>query len=72
MKKIIRSTLRLNEQLDYNIKLLANKNRVSENKMKEYLLELGIQVYFQKFDDYFMSQNKMLLEEKNEEINNNI
>ena len=36
MSKVVRSTLRLNDLLDFKIKLLAKRNNLSENSMKEY------------------------------------
>ena len=59
MKKIIRSTLRLDYNLDYKIKLIAKRNRMSENSMKEYLLELGIQRYLEKYDKIFDYDEKI-------------
>lgn len=53
MSKVVRSTLRLNDKLDFKIKLIAKRNNMSENAMKEYLLELGIQTYFKKYDKLF-------------------
>lgn len=67
MKRIVRSTLRLDERLDFKIKFIAKQNNVSENKMKEYLLEIGLQTYFEKYDDYFKRENKKIRkEEKND------
>ena len=63
MKKIVRSTLRLDDRLDFKIKLIAKQNNVSENKMKEYLLEIGLQTYFEKYDDYFKRENKKIRKE---------
>ncbi|MBQ2946363.1 MAG: hypothetical protein IJY25_03940 [Bacilli bacterium] len=63
MKKIVRSTLRLDERLDFKIKFIAKQNNVSENKMKEYLLEIGLQTYFEKYDDYFKRENKKIRKE---------
>lgn len=63
MKKIVRSTLRLDDRLDFKIKLIAKRNNVSENKMKEYLLEIGLQTYFEKYDDYFKNENKKIRKE---------
>lgn len=53
LSKVVRSTLRLNDKLDFKIKLIAKRNNMSENAMKEYLLELGIQTYFKKYDKLF-------------------
>jgi len=67
MKKIIRSTLRIEERLDFKIKLLAKRNRVSVNRMKEYLLELGLQTYLDKYDGYLQVEDiKMKDGERNE------
>jgi len=62
MSKVVRSTLRLNDLLDFKIKLLAKRNNLSENSMKEYLLELGIETYLDKYDSYFQQENCNLLE----------
>ena len=68
MKKIIRSTLRIEERLDFKIKLLAKRNRVSVNRMKEYLLELGLQTYLDKYDGYLQVEDiKMKVGERNED-----
>lgn len=53
LSKVVRSTLRLNDKLDFKIKLIAKRNNMSENAMKEYLLELGIQTYLKKYDKLF-------------------
>lgn len=63
MKRIVRSTLRLDERLDFKIKFIAKQNNVSENKMKEFLLEIGLQTYFEKYDDYFKRENKKIRKE---------
>ena len=67
MSKIVRSTLRLNDLLDFKIKLLAKRNNISENRMKEYLLEIGIKTYLEKYDSYFQQENCNLLEELEED-----
>ncbi|MDO4962781.1 MAG: hypothetical protein Q4E75_01600 [bacterium] len=70
MKKTVRSTLRIDDRLDFKIKLIAKRNNVSENKMKEYLLELGIETYFEKFDNYLKNENIKLIKECNDDSEN--
>lgn len=69
MKKTVRSTLRIEDRLDFQIKLLASRNNMSANKMINYLLELGISTYLERFDNYYQEQNKKL--EQEEDYNDN-
>lgn len=67
IKKLVRTTLRIDNNLKTRIELLAIKNNLSFNKMLIYLLELGYNSYMEKFDKYYEMQNKKIeREEENE------
>ena len=61
---LIRTTLRIDNNLKTRIELLAIKNNISFNKMIIYLIELGYSSYMNKFDKYYENQNKILESEK--------
>lgn len=63
-KGLIRTTLRIDNNLKTRIELLAIKNNISFNKMIIYLIELGYNSYINNFDEYFENQNKLLESEK--------
>ena len=56
---LIRTTLRIDNNLKTRIELLAIKNNISLNKMIIYLIELGYSSYMDKFDKYYENQNKI-------------
>lgn len=60
IKGLIRTTLRIDNNLKTRIELLAIKNNLSFNKMLTYLIELGYNEYVRKFDKYYEEQNKRL------------
>lgn len=64
IKGLIRTTLRIDNNLKTRIGLLAIKNNISFNKMIIYLIELGYSSYMNKFDKYYENQNKILESEK--------
>lgn len=66
VKGLIRTTLRIDNNLKTRIELLSIKNNLSFNKMLTYLIELGYNSYIEKFDKYYEEQNKKL---KNESDN---
>lgn len=66
IKGLVRTTLRIDNNLKTRIELLAVKNNFSFNKMLTYLIELGYNSYMEKFDKYYEKQNKKLKESSNE------
>lgn len=65
IKGLIRTTLRIDNNLKTRIELLAIKNNLSFNKMLVYIIELGYNEYIKKFDKYYEEQNKKLEREDN-------
>ena len=54
IKGLVRTTLRIDNNLKTRIELLAIKNNLSFNKMLVYIIELGYNEYIQKFDKYYL------------------
>ena len=50
VKGLVRTTLRIDNNLKTRIELLAIKNNLSFNKMLTYLIELGYNSYMEKFE----------------------
>ena len=67
LRRNIRTTLRIDNNLKTRIQLLAIKNNLSFNKMITYIIEIGYEIYLEKFDKYYEMQDKKI---RNEEINN--
>lgn len=68
IKGLVRTTLRIDNNLKTRIELLAIKNNLSFNKMLIYIIELGYNSYMEKFDKYYEMQNKIIeSEEQNEQ-----
>lgn len=68
IKGLVRTTLRIDNNLKIRIELLAIKNNLSFNKMLIYIIELGYNSYMEKFDKYYEMQNKKIeSEEQNEQ-----
>lgn len=65
IKGLVRTTLRIDNNLKTRIELLAIKNNLSFNKMLVYIIELGYNEYIKKFDKYYEEQNKKLERENN-------
>ena len=65
IKSLVRTTLRIDNNLKTRIGLLAIKNNLSFNKMLVYIIELGYNEYIKKFDKYYEEQNKKLEREDN-------
>lgn len=65
IKGLVRTTLRIDNNLKTRIELLAIKNNLSFNKMLVYIIELGYNEYIRKFDKYYEEQNKKLGREDN-------
>ena len=64
VKGLVRTTLRIDNNLKTRIELLAIKNNLSFNKMLTYLIELGYNSYIEKFDKYYEMQNKKIEREE--------
>lgn len=67
VKGLVRTTLRIDNNLKTRIELLAIKNNLSFNKMLTYLIELGYNSYTEKFDKYYEIQNKKIEREEEDE-----
>ena len=67
IKGLIRTTIRIDNNLKTRIELLAVKNNLSFNKMITYILDIGYNTYIEKFDKYYENQNEIL---KSESDNN--
>ena len=50
IKGLVRTTIRIDNNLKTRIELLAIKNNLSFNKMLTYLLDIGYNTYLEKFD----------------------
>lgn len=64
IKSLVRTTLRIDNNLKTRIELLAIKNNFSFNKMITYLIELGYNYYIEKFDKYYEEQNKKIKKDR--------
>lgn len=58
LRRNIRTTLRIDNNLKTRVELLAIKNNLSFNKMIIYIIEIGYQTYLEKFDKYYEEQDK--------------
>ena len=67
VKGLVRTTLRIDNNLKTRLELLAIKNNLSFNKMLTYLIELGYNSYMEKFDKYYEIQNKKIEREEEDE-----
>jgi hypothetical protein len=63
IKGLIRTTIRIDNNLKTRIELLAIKNNLSFNKMITYILDIGYNTYIEKFDKYYERQNEILKSE---------
>ncbi|MBQ7140916.1 MAG: hypothetical protein IJO32_05375 [Bacilli bacterium] len=63
IKGLIRTTIRIDNNLKTRLELLSVKNNISFNKMIIYILELGYNEYIKKFDKYYEEQNLKLKSE---------
>lgn len=67
---VMRTTIRINNNIKTRIEMLAVKNNISFNKMINYLIVLGYQSYIDRFDKYYEEQDKKIRgEEKNDKEN---
>lgn len=60
LRRNIRTTLRIDNNLKTRVELLAIKNNLSFNKMIIYIIEIGYQTYLEKFDKYYEEQDKKI------------
>lgn len=67
VKGLVRTTLRIDNNLKTRIELLSIKNNLSFNKMLTYIIELGYNSYIEKFDKYYEMQNKKIEREEEDE-----
>ena len=67
IKGLMRTTIRIDNNLKTRIELLAVKNNMSFNKMINYIISLGYQTYIDKFDKYYEKQDKNIRKEVNDE-----
>ena len=63
IKGLVRTTIRIDNNLKSRIELLAVKNNLSFNKMLTYLLDIGYNTYIEKFDKYYERQNEIIKSE---------
>lgn len=63
IKGLIRTTIRIDNNIKTRLELLSVKNNISFNKMIIYILELGYNEYIKKFDKYYEVQNLKLKSE---------
>ena len=68
---LVRTTIRIDNNLKDRIKFISIKNNISFNRMITYILDLGFNTYMDKFDKYYEEQDEILKKEKkkNEEDN---
>lgn len=59
-KRLVKFSIRMDNNLKTRIELLAKKNNLNFTKMLNYIAELGYQSYIKRFDNYYEEQNKML------------
>ena len=68
IKGLVRTTIRISNNLKTRIEVLSRKNNISFNKMITYILDIGYNTYMENFDEYYEKQNEILkieLEENN-------
>ena len=64
IKGLVRTTLRIDNNLKTRVELLAIKNNISFNKMLNYIIELGYQYYMDRFDKYYEEESLKLKREE--------
>ena len=60
--KVIKLSIRINENLKTRIELLAKKNNLTFTKMLDYIAELGYQNYVKRFEK---EEGELIKNEKN-------
>lgn len=61
-RKIVKLSIRMNENLKTRIELLAKKNNLTFTRMLDYIAELGYQNYIKRFE---IDEGEMIENEKN-------
>ena len=56
-KRLVKFSIRMDNNLKTRIELLAKKNNLNFTKMLNYIAELGYQSYIKRFDNYYEEQN---------------
>ena len=59
-KRLVKFSIRMDNNLKTRIELLAKKNNLNFTKMLNYIAEIGYQSYIKRFDNYYEEQNKLL------------
>ena len=59
-KRLVKFSIRMDNNLKTRIELLAKKNNLNFTKILNYIAELGYQSYIKRFDNYYEEQNKLL------------
>lgn len=59
-KRLVKFSIRMDNNLKTRIELVAKKNNLNFTKMLNYIAELGYQSYIKRFDNYYEEQNKLL------------
>ncbi len=60
IRGLVRTTIRIDNNLKARIELLSVKNNLSFNKMLNYIIELGYERYMEKFDRYYQEQDRLI------------
>ena len=63
IRGLVRTTIRISNNLKTRIEVLSRKNNISFNKMITYILDIGYNTYMEKFDKYYERQNENLKSE---------
>ena len=66
IKGLVRTTIRIDNNLKTRIELLAIKNNLSFNRMLTYILDIGYNTYMENFDKYYERQNEIIKKELKE------
>ncbi len=67
IKGLVRTTIRIDNNLKTRIELLAIKNNLSFNRMLTYILDIGYNTYMEKFDKYYEEQNEIIKRESEQD-----
>ncbi len=66
IKGLVRTTIRISNNLKTRIEVLSRKNNISFNKMITYILDIGYNTYMENFDKYYERQNEIIKKELKE------
>ena len=67
IKGLVRTTIRIDNNLKTRIELLAIKNNLSFNRMLTYILDIGYNTYMENFDKYYEEQNEIIKRESEQD-----